>query len=151
LITEYEIQSVRNTIEATIHQQGYKSSGYGNDVIKVYVRNEPYPLLSRGLRSDQGIFATSALSNYDESRIQKMTLMIIHEIENARTSNQGVVREKVISMFGKKYIYLEKKQSLTDEAYRQISNMRLQAKAALLAESDHEYHQGESRKNILKK
>jgi len=35
MIIEYEIKSVRNTIEETIHQQGYKTSGYGNDVIKV--------------------------------------------------------------------------------------------------------------------
>ena len=36
MIIEYEIKSVRNTIEETIHQQGYKTSGYENDVIKVW-------------------------------------------------------------------------------------------------------------------
>lgn len=79
-----------------------------------------------------------------------MTLMIIHEIKNARASNQDV-EEKVASMFGKQYVDLEKKQGLTDEEYRQISNMRLQAKAVLLAESDHNHLQEQDTKNLLKK
>ena len=150
LIIEYEIKSVRNTIEKTIHEQGYKTSGYGNDVIKVYVRNESYPLLSRGLRSDQGIYATSALSNYDKERIHTMTLMIIDEIKHARASNQNV-EEKVVSMFGEQYTNLEKKHDLTDEEYRQISNMRLQAETALEEGNDHNHLQEQNTKNLLKK